>query len=69
MTKKKDTVKINVIDPPYGKKSIGNIPVDENGKAPSCVFNHETHGAGSVINNRDGSQSVCSEDGTWQYKK
>ena len=69
MSKDRNTVPINVLDPPYSKKEVGKIAVDKNGKAPSCVYDHETHGAGSIIKHRDGTKSICSEDGTWQNSK
>ena len=37
----------------------------------SCIYNNKNHGVGSVIVNEDGSEYVCSSDGTRQvnYKK
>lgn len=35
----------------------------------SCIYNNRNHGVGSVITNEDGSQYVCTNDGTWQVKE
>ena len=34
----------------------------------SCIYNNKNHGVGSVIVNEDGSEYVCTEDGSWQVK-
>lgn len=34
----------------------------------SCIYNNKNHGVGSTIKNEDGSEYICSEDGTWQVK-
>ncbi len=66
--KKKDSIDVNIIDRPYEDKKVGKRFVGRDGKAPSCIYKHKTYAAGSIIKNRNGSETICSENGTWQNK-
>jgi hypothetical protein len=64
--KKQDSISVNVINQANEIKSISQKPVGNAGKDPFCVYDHKRHAAGSKIINEDGSESVCSEDGSWR---
>ncbi len=64
---KKDKLFMNVISPPDDVENIYKNSVGIASKDPFCIYNHQRHGVGSVIKNRDGSETVCTEDGSWQH--
>lgn len=64
--KKKDTIPVDVIDAYGNDTAVGEEPLGEDGKAPSCIYNHKTHAVGSIIKHKDGSESICTKDGTWE---
>ncbi|MHB8064955.1 MAG: hypothetical protein ACYDG2_20425 [Ruminiclostridium sp.] len=64
--KKQDSISVNVINQENEIKPISQKPVGNAGKDPFCVYDHKRHAAGSKIINEDGSDSVCSEDGSWK---
>ncbi len=66
--KKQDSISVNLITPPDDAKTISKKPVGNAGEDPFCLFNHQRYAVDSVIKNRDGSETVCTEDGSWQNK-
>jgi len=65
--KKQDNISVNVIGQEKQIKSISQEPVGNAGKDPFCVYDHKRHAVGSKIINDDGSESVCSEEGSWKH--
>ena len=66
--KKHDKLFVNNITPAYDVKNISKDSVGDAGKDPFCIFDHQRHAVGSVIEHRDGSQSICMKDGSWQLR-
>lgn len=64
--KKQDSVSVNVITPPDDIQTVSSKPVGTADEVPSCIYAHKRHAVGSKIINRDGSETVCTKDGTWQ---
>lgn len=68
--KKHDDLSVNAITsqnnikPAPDGKNAGNATND-----PYCVYAHQRHAVGSKIKNHDGSEMVCTEDGSWQNSK
>ena len=56
----------NEISPPLHVEHTKDEPVGNATKNPYCIYAHQKHAVGSKIKNRDGSTTVCTEDGTWQ---
>ncbi|WP_265446212.1 hypothetical protein [Acetivibrio straminisolvens] len=67
--KKQDSLFINTISPPDEVKRVSDKPVGNAGKDPFCVYDHKRHAVGSIIENEDGSKTVCTKDGSWQNTK
>lgn len=63
--RKREKVFKNMIIPPDDVKAVSKEPTGDAFHEPSCVYNHQHHAVGSVIKNKDGSESVCEEDGSW----
>lgn len=66
---KQDKLFINVISPPDDVKNVSKKAVGNASKGPFCIYDHQRHAVGSVIENRDGSTTVCTEDGSWQNSR
>ena len=64
--KKHEDISVNSITPPDDIKAVSENAVGNAGKDPFCVYAGIRHAVGSVINNEDGSKTVCTEDGSWQ---
>ena len=62
--KKDDIISVNTIAPNNDikstQKNVGNADKD-----PFCIFEHKRHAVGSKIENDDGSNTVCKDDGSW----
>ncbi|WZL74014.1 hypothetical protein QBE52_04530 [Clostridiaceae bacterium 35-E11] len=67
--KKQDSLFINVISPPNDVKSVSKKAIGNAGKDPFCIYNHQRHAVDSIIENRDGSKTVCTKDGSWQNSR
>lgn len=65
---KRDKITVNTISPPNDVKSISNSPIKNSQEASFCVYAGMRHAVGSVIKNEDGSEIVCTADGSWQNK-
>lgn len=63
--KKVDDLTIKTISAPgniiHRSAVVGNAGTDA-----FCVYNNERHAVGSIIENEDGREYVCSPDGSWQ---
>lgn len=64
--KNNNDITVNEISPPAHIESLSNGPVGNETKNPACIYAHKKHAVGSKLKNRDGSVTVCTEDGTWQ---
>ncbi len=65
---KNNNIFVNVISQPRHVKSLSNRPIGTADTNHFCVFNNQSHAVGSVIKGSDGSNYVCTEDGSWQNK-
>ncbi|MFA5524436.1 MAG: hypothetical protein WDA24_08755 [Tissierellales bacterium] len=65
---KRDKITVNTISPANDVKSVSNSPIQNAQDANFCVYAGMRHAVGSIIKNEDGSEVVCSEDGSWQNK-
>lgn len=65
---KNDEIYINKISPPNNIKNISKESIGKASENTSCIYNHQRHAVGSIIENIDGSQSVCREDSSWERK-
>lgn len=63
--KKQDSISVNNITATDEIKAVSKI-VGNAGKDPFCVYAHQRHAVGSKIKNEDGSETICTDDGTWQ---
>lgn len=63
---KRDSIFVNKITPPDEVKAVSKEPVGKADENAFCIFNHQRHAVGSVINQRDGSETICTKDGSWQ---
>ena len=63
--KKQDSISVNIIGE-NEIKSVSQKPVGNAGKDPFCVYDHKRHAVGSKIMNEDGSETVCTDDGSWK---
>lgn len=61
----RNNIFINVITQPNTVKSVSKKPVGTAATNTFCIFNNQSHAVGSVIKNTDGSDYVCTEDGSW----
>jgi len=62
--KKQDSISVNIIGENEIKSESqmsGNA-----GKDPFCVYDHKRHAVGSKIINDDGTETVCTEEGSWK---
>lgn len=64
--KKRDNITVNKISAPNEVKSLSNESVGNAGNSPFCVYAGMRHAVGSVITKEDGSQLLCTENGSWQ---
>ncbi|MEA5094511.1 MAG: hypothetical protein VB128_06080 [Sedimentibacter saalensis] len=64
----RNNIFVNVISQPGHVKSLTKRPVGTADTNHFCVFNNQSHAVGSVIKGSDGSNYVCTEDGSWQYE-
>lgn len=64
--KKNDELYVNKISPPNHVENVSNQPVGNAGKDSFCLYDNKRHAVGSKLMHRDGSVSICTEDGTWQ---
>lgn len=67
--KKKDDLSLNIISAPNEVKNISQGSAGNAGKDAFCVYAGMRHGVGSTIKKDDGSELVCTEDGSWQNVK
>lgn len=63
--KKQDSLSVNNIATPNEIKAVSQKTVGNAGEDPFCIYAHKRHAVGSKIENRDGSDSICKEDGSW----
>ena len=63
--KEQDGISVNII----GENEIKSISQKRGnaGKDPFCVYDHKRHAVGSIIKNKDGSEYVCTEEGSWKH--
>lgn len=66
---KQDSLKVNKIDSDNTVTAMSNKTVGTADNSPFCLYNHKRHAAGSKLVNEDGSESVCSTDGSWKNQK
>lgn len=66
--KKQDSISVNIINEGNEVRPLSQKPVGNAGKEPFCVYDHKRHAVGSKIINEDGSEAICSEDGSWRNK-
>lgn len=63
---KNDKISVDIV-------SLDNIkPVSTVGDATKntfCIFKNNKHAVGSVIQDTDGTEMVCTEDGSWKSSK
>lgn len=64
--KKHDNISVNAISLHNDIKAVSPKPVENADKVPFCVYEHKRHAVGSKILNHDGSETVCTDDTTWQ---
>ncbi len=64
--KKLDNISVDII----GENEIKfEKPAGNAGKDPFCVYDHKRHAVGSKIINDDGTESICTADGSWKNSK
>ena len=64
--KKNDNISVDII----GENEIKfERPGGNAGKNPFCVYDHKRHAVGSKIINDDGTESICTADGSWKNSK
>jgi hypothetical protein len=63
--KKQDNISVNII----GENEIKSISQKRGNadKDPFCVYDHKRHAVGSKIMNDDGSENICTEEGSWKH--
>jgi hypothetical protein len=66
---KGDKVSVNIITAPNDIKAVSDKPIGNASENPSCIYDHKRHAAGSKIINTDGSEMICSKEGSWKNKK
>jgi hypothetical protein len=64
--KKHDNISVNIITHTNEIKAASQKPVENADKVPFCVYEHKRHAVGSKIINKDGTETVCTDDTTWQ---
>lgn len=64
--KKQDNISVNIITSEDDIKSISKQPTGNAATDPFCIHAHKRHAVGSKIINEDGSETVCSNDGSWK---
>ncbi|HEY5586066.1 MAG TPA: hypothetical protein VIK78_16440 [Ruminiclostridium sp.] len=64
--KNQDSISVNFVNEVNEIKPITKKPVGNAGTDPFCVYDHKRHAVGSKIINGDGTESVCTDDGSWQ---
>lgn len=67
--RKEDDISINIISAPNNVETVSKSPVGNAGKDPFCIYANKRHAVGSVIKMEDGSEVICTDDGTWQNSK
>ena len=63
---KDDKVSVNRITDQNDIKKMSDKPVGVASENPNCLYAHKRHAVGSKILNSDGSESTCTEDGSWK---
>ena len=63
--KREDNLTVNTVSAPGNTILTSNV-VGNAGTDAFCVYNNERHAVGSRIENEDGREYVCSNDGSWQ---
>ncbi len=63
--KRQDSLFVNKIANPNDITAISETPEGNADKDPFCVYAHKRHANGSVIENKNGPESVCKDDGVW----
>jgi hypothetical protein len=66
--KKQDSISVNIINQEDDVIPVSQKPVGNADKDPFCVYNHKRHAVESKIINEDGSESICTKDGTWRNR-
>ena len=64
--KKQDSISVNVITDPDDIKAVSQKTAGNAGTDPFCIYGHKRHAVGSKIINRDGSETVCTDEGSWR---
>ena len=64
--KKQDQISVNEIAHKTDITALSDKPTGNARTDPFCIYAHKRHAAGSKIINEDGSETVCTEDGTWR---
>lgn len=64
--KKQDNISVNIIGQENQINSVSKKPVGNADKDSFCVYDHKRHAVGSKIINEDGSETICTEDGSWK---
>lgn len=61
-----DHISVDIITPDNVKpvSSVGDAT-----KNTFCIYRNKKHAVGSVIQDTDGSEMVCTEDGSWKNSK
>lgn len=58
---------VNVISAPG--RLMSSTKADANNNDVSCIYDNQNHAVGSKILNEDGTEFICSNNGTWQISK
>lgn len=64
--KEQDSISVNVIRSQNEMKAVSEKSVGNAGQDPFCIYGHKRHAVGSKITDKDGSGSVCTQNGTWE---
>ena len=64
--KKQDNISVNIINQDNTVKPVSPKPVGNAATDPFCIYDHKRHAVGSKIINEDGSETVCTNDGSWK---
>ena len=67
--KKKDNLSINIISAPNEVKPVSQGTAGNAKKDPFCIYAGMRHGVGSIIKKDDGSELICTNNGSWQNKE
>ncbi len=67
--KRQDSLFVNSITDPNNITAVSKAPAGNAEKDAFCVYAHKRHAVGSKIENRNGPESVCMEDGIWHSSR